>query len=156
MQNWIGAHQTPLENAAYIPPEPRLLPELLDNWEKYYHMERPDSLVQLAVVHAQFEIIHPFLDGNGRLGRILIPLYLYEKSVCDRGAYASGMRVMIAIWCDAALRMITAHSVARQRLAWLAAHRVACPHHVRFLTSTRAYELYVEYWNGKLALGKRR
>lgn len=81
IQNWIGSNDTSMENAAYIPPEPRLLPELLDNWEKYYHMERPDPLVQLAVVHAQFEIIHPFVDGNGRLGRILIPLFLYEKQI---------------------------------------------------------------------------
>lgn len=81
VQNWIAGHNDPIEHAAYIPPEPRLVPELLDNWEKYYHMERPDPLVQLAVVHAQFEIIHPFVDGNGRLGRILIPLYLYEKQV---------------------------------------------------------------------------
>lgn len=81
IQNWIGEPGTPMEKAAYIPPEPLSLPKLLDNWEKYYHMERPDPLVQLAVVHAQFEIIHPFLDGNGRLGRILIPLFLYERKV---------------------------------------------------------------------------
>ena len=81
IQNWIGANDSLMENAAYIPPEPKLLPELLDNWEKYYHMERPDPLVQLAVVHAQFEIIHPFVDGNGRLGRILIPLFLFERGI---------------------------------------------------------------------------
>lgn len=84
IQNWIGSDGTPMEKAAYIPPEPRLLPKLLDNWEKYYHMDRPDPLVQLAVVHAQFEIIHPFVDGNGRLGRILIPLYLYEKKILSQ------------------------------------------------------------------------
>ncbi len=91
VQNWIGSPDTPMAHAAYIPPEPRLLPELLDNWEKYYHMTRPDPLVQLAVVHAQFEIIHPFTDGNGRLGRILIPLYLYEKGVLAQpNFYLSG------------------------------------------------------------------
>ena len=84
VQNYIGAPNSPMEKAAFIPPEPRLLPQLLDNWEKYYHMERPDPLVQLAVVHAQFEIIHPFLDGNGRLGRILVPLYLYERKVLSQ------------------------------------------------------------------------
>ena len=73
-----------MEKALFIPPEPQLVPQCLDNWEKYYHMERPDPLVQLAVVHAQFEIIHPFLDGNGRLGRILIPLYLYERKVLSQ------------------------------------------------------------------------
>lgn len=83
-QNWIGAPGSTIEQAQYIPPDPKLLPELLGNWENYYHMDRPDSLVQLAVVHAQFEIIHPFLDGNGRLGRMLIPLYLYEKGMLSR------------------------------------------------------------------------
>src|SRR6201998_2066151 len=81
IQNWIGPAGTPMDQAAFIPPPPESLPGLLDNWEKYYHMERPDPLVQLAVVHAQFEIIHPFLDGNGRLGRILIPLYLFERKI---------------------------------------------------------------------------
>lgn len=47
-------------------------------------MDRPDPLIQLAVVHAQFETLHPFLDGNGRLGRILIPLFLYEKQMLSR------------------------------------------------------------------------
>jgi Fic family protein len=47
-------------------------------------MDRPDPLVQLAIVHAQFEILHPFLDGNGRLGRLIIPLYLFEKEILSR------------------------------------------------------------------------
>jgi Fic family protein len=81
VQNWIGEHGTAMEMASYIPPEPTRVMALMDNWEKYYHMERPDPLVQLAVVHAQFEIIHPFVDGNGRLGRILIPLYLFERKI---------------------------------------------------------------------------
>jgi Fic family protein len=81
IQNYIGAPNSALEDAAFVPPPANQLMTLLDNWEKYYHMDRPDPLVQLAVVHAQFEIIHPFLDGNGRLGRILLPLYLYEKKI---------------------------------------------------------------------------
>jgi len=83
-QNWIGAPGTPIEQATFVPPDPMFLQQHLDNWEKYYHAEERDSLVQLAVVHAQFEIIHPFLDGNGRLGRILIPLFLYEKQLLSR------------------------------------------------------------------------
>ena len=83
-QNWIGAPGSPIEKAQFVPPEPLLITGYLDNWEKYYHAERPDVLVQLAVVHAQFEIIHPFLDGNGRLGRILIPLFLFEKKILFR------------------------------------------------------------------------
>jgi Fic family protein len=84
VQNWIGAPGCSIEQADFVPPEPLMLMRYLDNWEKYYHSERPDPLVQLAVVHAQFEIIHPFLDGNGRIGRILIPLFLYEKNLLTR------------------------------------------------------------------------
>lgn len=83
-QNWIGAPGTPIENAEFVPPAPEHLLSYLDNWEKYYHLTRPDALVQLAVVHAQFEIIHPFGDGNGRLGRMLIPLFLFEKGILSR------------------------------------------------------------------------
>lgn len=83
-QNWIGPPGTPIEQAHFVPPEPGRVMESLDNWEKYYHMERPDTLVQLAVIHAQFEIIHPFLDGNGRLGRMIIPIFLYEKKLLSR------------------------------------------------------------------------
>jgi Fic family protein len=83
-QNWIGAEGTPIEQADFVPPPAGPLPGLLDNWEKYYHSEEPDALVQLAVVHAQFEILHPFLDGNGRLGRILVPLFLHEKKILHR------------------------------------------------------------------------
>jgi Fic family protein len=81
-QNWIGAPGTPVSEAQFVPPAPGdQLTKALHNWESYYHMEQPDALVQLAVVHAQFEILHPFLDGNGRLGRILIPLFLFEKGI---------------------------------------------------------------------------
>jgi Fic family protein len=83
-QNWIGSLDTPIEKADFVPPDPMFLMEHLDNWEKYYHTDRPDPLVQLAIIHAQFEIIHPFLDGNGRIGRILIPIYLYEKKLLSR------------------------------------------------------------------------
>ena len=84
LQNWIGAPGTPIEEAEFIPPTPDQLIHSLDNWEKYYHMNRPDELVQLAVIHAQFEVIHPFLDGNGRLGRMMIPLFLFEKKIISR------------------------------------------------------------------------
>lgn len=83
-QNWIGAIGSKLEDAQFVPPAPELIPGLLDNWEKYYHLERPDPLVQLSIIHAQFEIIHPFLDGNGRIGRLIVPLYLCEKQILSR------------------------------------------------------------------------
>lgn len=81
IQNWIGAPGTPIENATFIPPEPQHLMEHLSNLEKYIHYDEEDRLVQLAIIHAQFEMIHPFVDGNGRLGRILVPLFLYEKGL---------------------------------------------------------------------------
>lgn len=83
-QNWIGHQGCTIEQAAFVPPSPFDLDDLISNWERYYHAEEGDPLVQLAIVHAQFEIIHPFLDGNGRLGRILIPLFLHEKRVLSR------------------------------------------------------------------------
>lgn len=81
IQNFIGAPDSTIETARYVPPDPLRLMEYLDNFEKYIHYDEEDRLVQLAIIHAQFEIIHPFLDGNGRVGRILIPLFLYEKEL---------------------------------------------------------------------------
>jgi Fic family protein len=83
-QNWIGPPGCAVEQADFVPPKWEILAEFLDNWEKYYHMDRPDPLVQLAVVHAQFEILHPFLDGNGRIGRLIIPVFLFEKKILSR------------------------------------------------------------------------
>jgi Fic family protein len=84
VQNWVGLPGAPLEKAQFVPPRPEVLPEFLDNWEKYYHLDRPDPLVQLAVVHGQFEVLHPFLDGNGRLGRLIVPVFLFEKHILSR------------------------------------------------------------------------
>ena len=78
-QNWIGPQGCSMENATYIPPDPMRMMDDLEAWEKYVNGEDIDVLVQCAVMHAQFELIHPFKDGNGRIGRILIPLFLYYK-----------------------------------------------------------------------------
>ncbi len=80
-QNYIGPQGVPIEQATFVPPAPERLPQALDNWEKYVHFDEKDGLVQLAVVKAQFEIIHPFLDGNGRVGRMLVPLFLFTKKL---------------------------------------------------------------------------
>lgn len=84
IQNWIGKPGSPIEAAQFVPPEPMSVPHWMDNWERYYHADEKDPMVQLALLHAQFEIIHPFNDGNGRLGRIIIPLFLYEKGLLKR------------------------------------------------------------------------
>lgn len=79
VQNWIGKPGLAMEQATYIPPELLKVPDYMSNLEKYIHYDEEDRLVQLAIIHAQFEIIHPYCDGNGRLGRMLIPLFLFEK-----------------------------------------------------------------------------
>ena len=55
-----------------------ILPDAMSMWEKYIHDDYPDRLVQLAVIHAEFEALHPFLDGNGRLGRMCVPLFMFK------------------------------------------------------------------------------
>jgi Fic family protein len=80
-QNWIGPIGCTIEHATYVPPSPLQLLDHLQAWEAYLAANDFDLLVQVAVVHAQFELIHPFKDGNGRIGRLFIPLFLYQKRV---------------------------------------------------------------------------
>lgn len=79
-QNWIGPKGCQMEQANFVPPNPIIMGEHLDSLELYVAGEDLDPLVQAAVFHAQFEIIHPFKDGNGRLGRLLIPLFIFCKN----------------------------------------------------------------------------
>ncbi len=79
-QNWIGRPGSTLETAVYVPPSPEHLMETLGAWEHFLHeRERLPDLVQCGLMHEQFEAIHPFLDGNGRVGRLLITLFLIER-----------------------------------------------------------------------------
>lgn len=78
-QNWIGPPGSTMEQATFVPPSPLQLQDHLEAFEAYLAIDDIDPLVQVAVVHAQFELLHPFNDGNGRIGRILIPLFLYQK-----------------------------------------------------------------------------
>jgi len=79
-QNFIGTRGSRIETATFVPPPPDRLPACLDAWEKFLHQrdEWPD-LIQCALMHAQFETIHPFADGNGRVGRLLVTLFLLER-----------------------------------------------------------------------------
>lgn len=83
-QNWIGKLGCTMEEATFVPPNPVQLPDHLRDWEAYLDSDDVDFLIQTAVVHAQFELLHPFKDGNGRIGRILIPLFLYQKRVLSQ------------------------------------------------------------------------
>jgi Fic family protein len=80
-QNWIGAPGSTLATATYVPPPPREMNERLDAFEKFLHERNLPPLVQIGLVHSEFEAIHPFVDGNGRVGRLLITLFLIERSV---------------------------------------------------------------------------
>ena len=86
-QNWIGAAGSTLKTARYIPPRPEDMVEAMSDLEKYIHAEDSlDVLIQVALIHYQFETIHPFLDGNGRVGRLLIILFLMERGVLQAPA----------------------------------------------------------------------
>jgi Fic family protein len=85
--NWIGPVGCVMDDARYVPPDANTLPDSMSVWEKYIHTEERDPLVQLAVIHAEFEALHPFLDGNGRLGRMIIPLFLYQVRILQRPAF---------------------------------------------------------------------
>jgi Fic family protein len=81
IQNHIGKPRSSIEDARFVPPSPLILDSCLENLEKYLGSQEVDPLVQTAIMHAQFEIIHPFMDGNGRVGRILIPLIIFNKGL---------------------------------------------------------------------------
>lgn len=83
-QNWIGRSGCSMEEARFIPPSPLVLQQALDGWAGYISSVDDDPVLQIAVVHAQFEILHPFKDGNGRIGRMLIPLLLYQRRLLSR------------------------------------------------------------------------
>lgn len=82
-QNWVGGRTINL--ATYVPPPIHELTGLLDNFEEFLHQKiKMPILIKVALIHVQFELIHPFLDGNGRTGRLLIAFYLYHEKVLKR------------------------------------------------------------------------
>ena len=80
-QNWIGPPGCTLDEAGYVPPPPDELMPCLDALERFLHDDGLPALVHVALAHAQFEAIHPFLDGNGRIGRLLITLLLADRGI---------------------------------------------------------------------------
>jgi Fic family protein len=80
-QNWIGKPGSKLETASFIPPPPGEVAPCLAAWENFLHDSELPPLVTIALAHYQFEAIHPFLDGNGRVGRLLVTLFLIERKI---------------------------------------------------------------------------
>ncbi|MCP3660102.1 MAG: Fic family protein [Bacteroidetes bacterium] len=85
MQNWIGPAGCTLNEAVFVPPPPNMMIEYMGDFENYYHRESEyPPLINAAIMHAYFETIHPYADGNGRLGRLLITFMLCEKKILDK------------------------------------------------------------------------
>jgi len=123
------------ETATFIPIGPDKLAVGMAKWERYLHSDQPDPLVQLALVHAEFEALHPFTDGNGRLGRMLIPLFLYERQIINqpdfyiseylerhREAYYEGLLAVSRDdnwtgWCVFFLKALSSQAVENTRKA---------------------------------------
>ena len=135
-QNWIGASGCTIEEAAFIPIAPELLQSGMDDWERYLgSADEVDALIQLAIIHVEFEALHPFKDGNGRLGRMLIPLFLYQRRLLsspdfymsgyleeNRDEYQERLRAVSrdgawTPWCEFFLRGITEQASANDRKA---------------------------------------
>jgi len=81
IQNWIGPEGCSLKDATFVPPPPNIVPQALSDLEKFLHNDDLPVLIQVGLAHAQFETIHPFLDGNGRVGRLLIAFMLCQREV---------------------------------------------------------------------------
>ena len=112
-QNWIGPAGCTLSDAAYVPPPPTELMPCLDAWERFLHDESLPPLAHAAIAHAHFEAIHPFLDGNGRVGRLLITLLLVA-----RGLLPSPL-LYLSAWFEATRDDYYAHLLAvTERGAW--------------------------------------
>ena len=85
-QNWIGPAGSLISDAVFVPPPPQEVPQTLSELERFIHSNTPDmpALIKIGLAHAQFETIHPFLDGNGRIGRLLITLLLCDREVLQK------------------------------------------------------------------------
>jgi Fic family protein len=82
-QNWIGSPGSTIATAAFVPPPPDAVGDAMADLERFLHNRDLPNLIAVALAHYQFETIHPFVDGNGRIGRLLIPLMLIERGILD-------------------------------------------------------------------------
>ena len=112
-QNWIGPPGSTLATASYIPPPLHEMKECLGEWEKFLHDRELPPLVHAALAHYQFEAIHPFLDGNGRVGRLLITLLLAERELL------TSPLLYLSAWFEGTRDEYYGHLQAiRERAAW--------------------------------------
>ena len=136
-QNWIGKPGAALEQASYVPIDQVHLLSGLAKWESYLKKvdRKLDPLVQLAIIHAEFEALHPFADGNGRLGRMIIPLFLYQRRILrrphfymskyletNRDQYMDSLRLISkenawTDWCEFFLQGVTTQALENQSKA---------------------------------------
>lgn len=86
-QNFIGPAGCSIEDATFVPIGAHKLLDAMAAWERYMHQDHPDRLIQLAILHAEFEAIHPFHDGNGRMGRMLVPLFMWQMGLIRQPAF---------------------------------------------------------------------
>ncbi|TVP78722.1 MAG: Fic family protein [Puniceicoccaceae bacterium] len=112
-QNWIGQAGCTLKDARYVPPPPDALGDCLREWETYLHESEEPVLITCALMHYQFEAIHPFLDGNGRIGRLMISLLL-----CERGALPSPMLYLSGFFDATRAEYYEALSGISERADW--------------------------------------
>ncbi len=90
---WIGAPGSTPETATFVPAPANRVPDAMSRWERYIHADARDRLVQIAVQHAEFEAIHPFLDGNGRMGRMLIPVLMQKYGLIRTPVFGLSARI---------------------------------------------------------------
>ena len=146
-QNWIGASGGSPLAAQYVPPAPEHVPALLEDLCAYANREDVSPVVQAALVHAQFESIHPFIDGNGRTGRALIHLILKRRGACAR--YVPPISLVLATHAESyaahlnALRTDDEPALVRAMSDWVEFFSMACAQAVRasHIYERRASEL---------------
>ncbi len=167
-QNWIGPAGCSLNNALFVPPPPHLVPEALGNLEMFLHDHGLPPLIHAALAHAQFETIHPFLDGNGRAGRLLITFLLCTRGVLSkpllylshylkrhRAEYYDRLQAIrisgsweewIAFFLRGVLEVATeAHATARKILELQQRHREHLGRERSGANLVRAFELLFEH-----------
>jgi len=150
-QNWIGGSQYNPCAAAFVPPPPEAVPDLVDDLIDYVNADTHSPLVQAAVAHAQFETIHPFVDGNGRAGRALIHVVLRRRGLAPR--FVPPVSLILATWATDYIRGLTdfrhlspPDSTERSRAThtWLAtfttATRRACSDAIRYASDIESLE----------------